>query len=121
MSQLFVPGRRNTSSAALAKSPLAGSAKAAGLIHCAGPTSPLASGAGLRSSLDNVGLPIRRTRPPSPPPVRTVVSVVLVVFKVIPLGVPLAKAVMPDNCQLSKTAPTPLLFHSLVARGRSYV
>src|SRR5262249_57514231 len=118
LSQLLVRGRRNTCFGALPKSPLAGSAKAAALIHCGGPIRPLLSVTGFRSLLSNVGSPNITRRDPSPPPV---MSVLFVVVKPTPLGVPLAKAVIPDNCQSSKTALTTLLSHSRVARGRSYV
>src|SRR5262245_20572040 len=108
MSQLFVPGSLITSFGALPKSPRAGRRK----------TDVSNQRLTVREPRSRIGLPTTTTRAPSPPPVMSALSTV---EKLMPLGVPLAKAVMPDNCQLSKTDLTKPLSHSRLARGRSHV
>src|SRR5262249_23558518 len=94
MSQLLVPGRRNTSFGALPKSPLAGRAK----------TDVSNQRSKLRSPRERTGLPVITTRAPSPPPVIFVTSAISLVVRTMLCGSPLANIVMPEICQLSKTA-----------------
>src|SRR5262245_54750372 len=108
MSQLFVPGFRITSFGAFPNSPRFGAANAAVLNQRSNVLSPRG----------RIGFAVTHKRAPSPPPVR---SGFPAIEYPIPLGVPLAKAVIPDNCQPSKTFRVNRLFQTRLALGKSQV
>src|SRR5438445_3127746 len=106
MSQLLTPGPRTLYLPALPVVFALGRAKAAGLNHWE------------KVPLLNEPLPTTLTRWPSPPPVRSTLSVVV---KVTACGIPLTSWVTPESCQSSAMNRTTGLGRSLLAFGHCYV
>src|SRR5262249_32801480 len=126
-SELLMPGPRTTSFGELPGFPRGGRANAAGLNQPVRPGSesvgsPTSSGtpqpaAGADAALGRpAGPPANRLT--SPPPVMSALSTVV---KHTLTGVPLAKVVMPDSCQLSSSARAIAVFQRALAFGRSHV
>src|SRR6266511_4235391 len=123
MFQLLIPGPRATTDPALPRSPIAGRANAAVLNQRSK----------VRSLAGSSGLPTTTGRQPSPPPVRSIAGVRLLVsrpeFEVTDpepaydqkSGAPLYIFIVPLNCQSSSTFLTSALFISRLARGRKIV